>query len=54
MTLTTLFNVPQVAFVELLEELHDQFSARKLILTAAVSVGLDKIEAGYNVPELMK
>ncbi|XP_052133171.1 acidic mammalian chitinase-like isoform X9 [Frankliniella occidentalis] len=44
----------KAGFVELLRELRAQLEPNGLLLTAAVSVGLDKIEAGYDVEPVVQ
>lgn len=41
-------------FVRLLKELKEAFQESDYLLTAALGVGLDTIDAGYNIPELSK
>ncbi|XP_050592716.1 probable chitinase 2 [Bombus affinis] len=41
-------------FVRLLKELKEAFQESNYLLTAALGVGQDTIDAGYNIPELSK
>ncbi|KAJ4435528.1 hypothetical protein ANN_18144, partial [Periplaneta americana] len=42
------------AFSKLLSELRPKFDANGFLLSAAVSAGVDKIDAAYDVPQLVK